>query len=84
MTNGSNGNGDARGKWLTVALLILSWIVTTAVQWGAFNARISAVEEASKQKVDRNEYEAGQRDLRERLDRIESKLDRNLSRSGGH
>ena len=77
-------NGDKSKYLLTIALVVLGWIVTAAMQWGSFNARMSAVEETAKQKVDRTEYEAGQRDLRERLDRIETKLDRNYSRSGGH
>lgn len=74
-----------KSKWpLTIALVVLGWIVSAAMQWGSFNSRISAVEETQKQKVDRNEYETGQRDIRERLGRIEEKLDRNYSRSGGH
>lgn len=81
MANGENGE---KSKWLlTIVIVILGWIVSAAMQWGSFNSRINAVEETQKQKVDRNEYETGQRDIRDRLGRIEEKLDRNYTRSGG-
>ena len=70
-------NGESKfPKWITAALVILSWIALVAVQWGAFASRISAVEDSNKSKVDQKVYDEGQRDIRERLTRIEDKIDK--------
>lgn len=60
-------------RWVGIGVLILAWLVGTAVQWGAFSSRLAAAEEALKDKVSRTEYQ----DLKDRLQRIEDKLDRN-------
>lgn len=78
-----NENGPSVLKrWLTVAVLVAGWLLSAAVQWGAFSARMTAVEKTAEGKLDRAEYEARQKDLLDRLDRIERKIDRNY-RSGG-
>ena len=64
-------------KWVGAALLVAGWFIATAIQWGAFGARLNAVEQEQAKKVDRGEYEVRQKDLRDQLDRIENKLDRN-------
>jgi len=69
-----NGNETMR-RWLPTLLLALAWLVTAAVQWGTFNARITTIEESAKQRIGREEYEARQQDILARLARIEQKVD---------
>jgi hypothetical protein len=84
-----NGNGNPMRN-LSVILAIGSYLLGAGVQWGiakgAQEENARHIESLQKQLEDnavtRREYEARTKDILDRLDRIENKLDRR-SRSGG-
>lgn len=69
-------NGEIVQRWLPVVVMFLSCLVTVAVAWGSLTARMSAVEQMTRDSITRFEYN----DLKARLDRIEAKLDAELSK----
>lgn len=84
-----NGNGNQM-RFLSIALAVGSYLLGAGVQWGvtqrAQEENGRHIEQLQKQLEDnavtRREYEARTKDILDRLDRIENKLDRR-SRSGG-
>jgi Flp pilus assembly protein TadB len=84
---GERGHREPRGgpvlwKWQTAVIVAITWAMATAVQWGLQTARtdensrrIAAVEMAQSQMVSRAEFDDLRADLRDRMVRIERKLD---------
>lgn len=71
MTEKSN---ETLQRWLPVAIMFVSCLVTVGVAWGNLSTRMTLLEEQSKEVITRHEYE----DLKERMTRIEQKLDTEL------
>ena len=70
-------NQESLQRWLPVIVSILSCIVIVSVAWGSFSSRLAAVEQQTRDGITRHEYD----DLKERMTRIEKKLDDELSRN---
>lgn len=69
-------NGESLQRWLPTIIALLSSIVIVAVAWGSLGSRVSSVEQQVKDQITRHEYD----DLKERMTRIEMKLDAELKR----
>jgi hypothetical protein len=77
-------------KYLSAVLIIGGWLGGSLVQYGIMKTtegdldrRVATLEqELREDSVPRKEYETWQKDIRDRLEAIENKLDRNF-RSGG-
>lgn len=69
-------NHESLQRWLPVIVSILSCVAIVSVAWGSFSARLSAVEQQTHDSITRFEYN----ELVKRLDRIEAKLDADLSK----
>lgn len=67
-------NNETLQRWLPVIVMFLSCVITVAVAWGSLGSRVSAVEQQVKDQITRHEYD----DLKERMTRIETKLDADL------
>lgn len=67
-------NGDSVRKWLLVGIAFLGPLLTAAWFSSSYATRLAAVEKALDQKVEQREFN----DLKDRLTRIEDKLDRAL------
>ncbi len=68
--------------WVTVATLVLGLvlaIIAGAQAQGRADARIVALESAHQQSISRGEWDVFTKDLRDRLNRIENKLDSHTS-----
>lgn len=63
-------------RWLPAIVTFLSCLLTVAVAWGSFSARLTALEVQTRDQITRHEYD----DLKERMSRIEKKLDEDLSK----
>ncbi len=75
MTQHASDRGMLWVALLTVALTIVAAIVTVASFSGRLDARVSSLESATRNSVSRDEWKVFEQDVRDRLDRIESKLD---------
>lgn len=68
------------GYWQIIAVAVVTCVVTSAVQWGLYSARTDEnsrrIEALELQLVPRGEFEELRGDLRDRMVRIENKLDR--------
>lgn len=58
-------------RWLPVVIMFVSCLVTVGIAWGSLSTRITIIEEQTRDQITRHEYE----DLKERMTRIENKLD---------
>ncbi len=65
---------------ISVAVGVILAIITVGVFSGKLDARVTALEQGVSQTVPRGEWNMFEKDMRERLDRIEIKLDRHMSR----
>lgn len=63
-------------RWLPSILMFLSCLVTVSIAWGSLTSRMAAVEQMTRDSITRFEYN----ELVKRLDRIEAKLDAELSK----
>jgi hypothetical protein len=77
----SSKNGKF-GGWQTVLIVIATWVISSAVNWGVIQERqqdmirrLDAMDRAISQQVPRIEYDDWRAELNRRLDRIEQKLD---------
>lgn len=62
----------------TVVVSILSGIIIASMSAGRMDARITALEEAKREMVGQAEWRLFLQELRDRLARIETKIDRNV------
>jgi len=74
-------------SWITFALAIAGWVGTGGVVYGLLRGKVDSlshrVERLEESRIDllpRSEYNARHEDLKERLERIEHKLDEKLNR----
>ena len=69
-------NNEALQRWLPVIVMFISCLVTVSLAWGSLSTRMAFVEQQVKDQITRHEYD----DLKERMTRIETKLDAELSK----
>ena len=69
-------NGEALRRWIGIGLLLVGWLVSAAWFSSSYATRLSAVERNIDQKVSQQEFN----DMKERLTRIEDKLDKALQK----
>lgn len=70
------------GQWQTVIIVVATWLVSTAVNWGVIQARQEesmrrqdAADRAIAQQLPRVEFDDWRDELGHRLDRLEEKID---------
>lgn len=75
-------NGGKFGGWQTIIIVLATWLVSTAVNWGVLQAhqedmarRQDADEQVISRQVPRAEFDTWRGELNRHLDRMEEKLD---------
>jgi hypothetical protein len=79
-TNGSDGKQVVMLKWSQLIVTLAVWLVSLGTIYGTMQTKVDeaqrATQELKDKKVDQRQFDEMRDDLIRRLDRIESKVDR--------
>lgn len=78
----SPGKNGRFGSWQTILIVVATWLVSTAVNWGVIQERQQditrrqdAADRAVSQQVPRTEFDTWREEVDRRLERMEEKID---------